>query len=170
MDVYFEAFFQWVFCKFLSNLLRKTRNVLERGLLKPGVTAASWGVHTPVAAESHCLGQEGAILMGWRKSEKLGFILWMEEIPHQLVDGLSRCNPILYSVSWLPNGYQLLLDFFHHSRMSRKLDARLRWFVDWLRKRLIGFMGPKASFPVVSLGVRILSPNKSFCGFPWSFW
>ena len=25
-------------------------------------------------------------------------ILWMEEILHQLVDGLSHCNPIIYSV------------------------------------------------------------------------
>ena len=25
-------------------------------------------------------------------------ILWMEEILHQLVDGLSHCNPTIYSV------------------------------------------------------------------------
>ena len=29
---------------------------------------------------------------------KYGNILWMEEILHQLVDGLSHCNPIIYSV------------------------------------------------------------------------
>ena len=28
----------------------------------------------------------------------LSMILWMEEILHQLVDGLSHCNPIIYSV------------------------------------------------------------------------
>ena len=26
------------------------------------------------------------------------YILWMEEILHQLVYGLSHCNPIIYSV------------------------------------------------------------------------
>ena len=40
-------------------------------------------------------------------------MLWMEEILHHLVDGLSNYNPIpiVYSVSWLPNGYQLVRDF-----------------------------------------------------------
>ena len=27
-------------------------------------------------------------------------LLWMEEILHQLVDGLSHCNPIIYNVFW----------------------------------------------------------------------
>ena len=40
-------------------------------------------------------------------------ILWMEEILHQLVDGLSHCNPIIYSVFIVPNSYQLVQDFFH---------------------------------------------------------
>ena len=41
------------------------------------------------------------------------YILWIEEILYQLVDGLSHDNPIVHSVSWLPNGYQLVQDFFH---------------------------------------------------------
>ena len=41
------------------------------------------------------------------------YILWIEEILHQLVDGLSHDNPIVHSASWLPNGYQLVQDFFH---------------------------------------------------------
>ena len=41
------------------------------------------------------------------------YILWIEEILHQLVDGLSHDNPTVHSVSWLPNGYQLVQDFFH---------------------------------------------------------
>ena len=40
-------------------------------------------------------------------------ILWMYEILHQLVDGLSHCNPIIYSVFIVPNSCQLVQDFFH---------------------------------------------------------
>ena len=29
---------------------------------------------------------------------KMADLLWMEEILHQLVDGLSHCNPTIYSV------------------------------------------------------------------------
>ena len=31
-------------------------------------------------------------------TDVLSYILWMEEILHQLVYGLSHCNPIIYSV------------------------------------------------------------------------
>ena len=38
---------------------------------------------------------------------------WMEEILHQLVDGLSDKHPIIYRVSLVPNSSQLVQDFFH---------------------------------------------------------
>ena len=31
--------------------------------------------------------------------EYVGIILWMEEILHQLIDGLSHSNPMIYSAS-----------------------------------------------------------------------
>jgi len=37
----------------------------------------------------------------------------MEEILHQLVDGLSHYDPIIYSVSIVTNSCQLVQDFFH---------------------------------------------------------
>ena len=40
----------------------------------------------------------------------------MEEILHQLNGVVSHSNPIIYSVSWVPNVYgssQLVQDFFH---------------------------------------------------------
>ena len=37
-------------------------------------------------------------LNGPDKSIQFYDILWMEEILHQLVDGLCHCNPIIYSV------------------------------------------------------------------------
>ena len=33
-----------------------------------------------------------------QKTQKFLMILWMEEILHQLIDGLSHCNPIIYNV------------------------------------------------------------------------
>lgn len=37
----------------------------------------------------------------------------MEEFLHQLEYGLSPYNTIIYNVSWLPNGCQLVQNFFH---------------------------------------------------------
>ena len=37
----------------------------------------------------------------------------MEEILHQLVDGLSDKHPIIYRASLVPNSSQLVQDFFH---------------------------------------------------------
>ena len=47
----------------------------------------------------------------------LWHILWMEEILHQLIDGLSRCNPIMHSVSELPIVTNCCRTFFHYGRV-----------------------------------------------------
>ena len=82
-----------------------------------------------MAVESHCLGQEGANGM------------WMEEILHHLLDGLSGLsglsysNLILYTVSWRlhKENYQLLQEFYHH-RDDKAMDFR-----DELEARCVAF-------------------------------
>ena len=53
-------------------------------------------------ASQHALGALGWSALQRDAEEEVGCgsgnILWMEEILHQLVDGLSHCNPIIYSV------------------------------------------------------------------------
>ena len=58
-----------------------------------------------------------------------GDIRWMEEILHQLVYGLSPYNPIIYNVSELPNGCQLVQDFFH-PQYGRHLWKKNTWWND----------------------------------------
>jgi hypothetical protein len=50
--------------------------------------------------------------------QKRVILLWMEEILHQLIDGLSRCNPIMHSsVSELPIVTNCCRTFFHYGRV-----------------------------------------------------
>ena len=39
-------------------------------------------------------------------------VLWMEEIVHQLIGGLSHCKPTIYSLLTNSYSYQLVQDFF----------------------------------------------------------
>ena len=43
-------------------------------------------------------GASGMVCSPWGVPSVHRNILWMEEILHHLVDGLSHCNPIIYSV------------------------------------------------------------------------
>ena len=49
-------------------------------------------------AEQFEVVQGTLLLRDLREKHRWGQILWMEEILHQLVDGLSHCNPIIYSI------------------------------------------------------------------------
>ena len=43
--------------------------------------------------------KDGKACLGGYTPQKKKYILWMEEILHQLIGGLSHYNPIIYSVS-----------------------------------------------------------------------
>ena len=59
-------------------------------------------------------------------------LLWKEEILHQLVDGLSHYDPIIYSVHRNSNSHQLVQDFATIHSMLKLSSTKIRYVLDSL--------------------------------------
>ena len=147
MDLYFEAFFQSVFCKFFIVKSPQEDSGGHCSKLRSPYTCGCW---KPLPWARRC------DIDGMAEVWKTGV---------HTVDGR---NPAPVGRWFIPTAIPFFTVFHGYLMVTNCCwisSTIVGWVGSWMRGSgglCIGFMGPKASFPVVSLGVRILSPNKSY--------